>query len=116
MRALVPLSLRSRFLLLVLLGAVIPLGLVGYWLSRSARQSGERLVRERLEASLLDVVNSVGGQWGSHRSSLLDLAENGRLHVEANDRELRVRGVAVDAASVGKVLRAAVDAANAIRW
>jgi signal transduction histidine kinase len=76
MRALVPLSLRSRFLLLVLLGAVIPLGLVGFWLSRSARQSGERLVRERLEASLLDVVNSVGGQWVSHRASLLDLAEN----------------------------------------
>ncbi len=76
MRAPVPLSLRSRFLLLVLLGAVIPLGLVGYWLSRSARQSGERLVRERLEASLLEVVNSVGGQWGGHRSSLLDLAEN----------------------------------------
>ena len=76
MRTLVPLSLRSRFLLLVLLGALIPLGLVGYWLSRSARQSGERLVRERLEASLLDIVNSVGGQWASHRSLLLDLAEN----------------------------------------
>jgi signal transduction histidine kinase len=70
------LSLRSRFLLLVLLGAVIPLGLMGYWLSRSARQSGERLVRERLEASLLEIVNSVGSQWGGHRSALLDVAEH----------------------------------------
>jgi signal transduction histidine kinase len=77
MRKLVPLSLRSRFLLLVLLGALVPLALVGIWLSRSARQSGERLVRERLETSLLDVVNSVGSQWGSHRSSLLNLAESG---------------------------------------
>ena len=76
MRALVSLSLRSRFLLLVLLGVMIPLGLVGVWLSRSARQSGEDLVRERLEASLLDIVNSAGFRWQSHRSSLLDLAEN----------------------------------------
>jgi signal transduction histidine kinase len=59
-----------------LLGVIVPLGLVGVWLSRSTRQSGVNLVRERLEASLLDVVNSIGFQWGAHRAALLDLAEN----------------------------------------
>jgi len=110
MRAPVPLSLRSRFLLLVLLGAVIPLGLVGYWLSRSARQSGERLVRERLEASLLDVVNSVGGQWGGHRSTLLDLAENRVVLVALKEGRSLADGS--DAAAVGGLERAWTGAAD----
>ncbi len=76
MRTPASLSLRSRFLSLVLLGVIVPLGLVGVWLSRSTRQSGVNLVRERLEASLLDVVNSIGLQWAAHRTALLDLTED----------------------------------------
>ena len=49
------LSLRSRFLLVVVLGVVVPLGLVGLWLNTSARRSGEELVRSRLESSLLEL-------------------------------------------------------------
>jgi signal transduction histidine kinase len=63
----------------VLLGVIVPLGLVGVWLSRSTRQSGEDLVRHRLETSLLDIANSVGFQWGAHRAALLDMAENGAV-------------------------------------
>jgi signal transduction histidine kinase len=110
MRKLVPLSLRSRFLLLVLLGALVPLALVGIWLSRSARQSGERLVRERLETSLLDVVNSVGGQWGGHRSSLLNLAECGA--VLAALREGRSLTESSDAAALRELERAWAGAAD----
>jgi signal transduction histidine kinase len=106
----ISLSLRSRFLLLVLLGAVIPLGLVGYWLSRSARQSGEQLVRERLEASLLEIVNSVGSQWGSHRSALLDLAED--PVVVAAVREGRGLQESADAAALRRLERAWTAAAD----
>ena len=42
------LSLRSRVLLLVLIGVVLPLGLVGLWLNRSSERSGIALVKARL--------------------------------------------------------------------
>lgn len=106
----VSLSLRSRFLLLVLLGAVVPLGLVGYWLSRSARQSGEQLVRERLETSLLEIVNSVGSQWGGHRSALLDLAEDPA--VVAALREGRGLQESADAAALERLDRVWAAAAG----
>ncbi len=76
MRMLSPLSLRSRFLLLILLGVVLPLGAIGLWLTRSARRSGEDLVRARLEASLSETVEAAGWQWTLSQSALLDLADS----------------------------------------
>lgn len=75
MRTLSRLSLRSRFLLLVLLGAVLPLGAMGLWVARSARQSGEDLVRARLEESLSQTVEAAGRQWTLCQSVLLDLGD-----------------------------------------
>ncbi|UCC84344.1 MAG: HAMP domain-containing histidine kinase [Gemmatimonadota bacterium] len=75
MRMLSQLSLRSRFLLLVLLGAVLPLGAMGLWVARSARQSGEDLVRARLEESLSQTVEAAGRQWTLCQSVLLDLGD-----------------------------------------
>jgi signal transduction histidine kinase len=68
-------SLRSRILLLVLVGAVVPLGVVGLWLNRSSERSGVALVRARLTESLGDVVAAFGSQWSRNQSVLLDLAE-----------------------------------------
>lgn len=75
MRALSSLTLRSRVLVLVLVGAVIPLGIAGSWLADSARRSGEELVRERLNASLEELVLIIGKRWTVQRSTLLDLGD-----------------------------------------
>jgi two-component system sensor histidine kinase AtoS len=68
-------SLRSKFMLIVLVGAVLPLSLLGLWLTRTAERSGEELLRTRLETALGQIVNEVGLRWLSQRSELLRLAE-----------------------------------------
>ena len=45
-------SFRARILLIVFVLAVVPLGLLGVWLTRSAARSGEELLRNRLEEAL----------------------------------------------------------------
>ncbi len=67
-------SLRSRILILVLLGVVLPLGLVGLWLTDSTRRSGEELVRERLAEALEELVQTTGSRWTGHRAAVLNLA------------------------------------------
>ena len=62
------LSLRSKFLLIVLVGAVLPLALLGFWLTRTAERSGEELLRARLETALGQLVDEVGLRWLSQRS------------------------------------------------
>ncbi len=68
-------SLRGRFLLVVLLGVVVPLGLVGLWLNSLARRSGEELVRSRLESSLEELAERIGLGWPTRLSLLLDLTD-----------------------------------------
>jgi signal transduction histidine kinase len=69
------LSLRSKFILIVLGGAVLPLALLGVWLNQTAERSGEQLLRTRLEASLSEIVDGIGLRWLSRRSQLLRVAE-----------------------------------------
>jgi len=69
------LSLRSKFILIVLGGAVLPLALLGVWLNQTAERSGERLLRGRLESSLADVAEDVGLRWLSVRGEILRIAE-----------------------------------------
>lgn len=69
-------SLRSRFLLVVLIGVLLPLSLVGLWIIRTAERSGEALLRVRLEASLDDIVHAAGTNWVGRRSDLLGLVED----------------------------------------
>jgi len=70
------LTLRSKFILVLAFGAVLPLGVVGYWLARSTQRSGEQLLQARLEASLEDLANEIRRSWVDHRSHLLDIAEH----------------------------------------
>ncbi len=70
------LTLRTKFVLVVLLGAVLPLGLVGYWLTQATERSGEELLRGRLEETLDRLVRDMGVKWAGLRSNLLDLAEH----------------------------------------
>ncbi len=69
------LGLRTRFLLLLFLGAVLPLGMVGWWLTRTTKKSGEELLYTRLEQTLNEIVYTVGRNWVARRSDLLRLAE-----------------------------------------
>jgi signal transduction histidine kinase len=69
------LSLRSRLLLLILLGVVLPLGLLGLFVNNTARRTGIELVHLRLQEALAETVEEFGRQWIQHRSLLLDLAE-----------------------------------------
>lgn len=75
-RASLPLTLRTRFLLVVFLGVILPLAVVGIWLTGSTRSSGEALLRSRLGESLRATVEDVGYRWVDQRAALLRLAEN----------------------------------------
>jgi hypothetical protein len=70
------LSLRTRLFLIVLLGAVLPLAIVGVWLARSAARSGEALLRDRLAQSLRRVATDIGDRWVAQRSDLITLGEH----------------------------------------
>jgi signal transduction histidine kinase len=74
-----PLSLRGKFTLIVLGGAVLPLALLGSWLTRTAERSGEALLRDRLETSITEIVSETGLRWIALRSQLTDLAEHPAL-------------------------------------
>jgi signal transduction histidine kinase len=71
-----PSSLRSRFLLVILLGVITPLAAAGLWLARTTRSSGEALLRARIEESLGEAVRIVADNWMTYRTRLLDLAQD----------------------------------------
>jgi signal transduction histidine kinase len=83
--------LRTAFLVVVLAGVVLPLGLAGLWLAGTTKRSAETLVRGRLAETLAEMVPGVGERWSVQRSRLLELGDSPAL-VEAadNGRELRV--------------------------
>ncbi len=68
-------SLRAKFLLVIVFGVVVPLAIVGLWLTRATERSGRALLRARLDAALVQVVNEVSARWVVVRSGLLDIAE-----------------------------------------
>lgn len=70
------LSFRARILLIVFGVAVMPLGLLGLWLTRSAARSGEELARSRLEGSLDETTTHLLSHWIRQRSALLFLTED----------------------------------------
>jgi signal transduction histidine kinase len=67
--------LRTKLVLIVLGGAVLPLALLGLWLNQTAERSGERLLRERLEISLAEIAEGVGLRWLVVRGEILRIAE-----------------------------------------
>lgn len=69
------LSLRAKIAVIVLLGAVVPLGLVGAWLADGVRRSGDAILQARLDSSLAIAARDVGGTWVRRRSALLSITE-----------------------------------------
>src|SRR5262249_15475621 len=72
-------SLRVKFLGIVLGAALAPLVLLGVWLTRSAERSGERLLHTRLDTALSRISRDVGFRWVRERSALLTVAESPEL-------------------------------------
>lgn len=89
------LGLRTGFLLVVLLGAIVPLGLLGVWLVQRTERSAESLVRARLAETLDGVVTSVARSWTRTRADLLRLAETGAVQAGLRDPEGPILPVAL---------------------
>jgi signal transduction histidine kinase len=77
-RALLPASIRGRFLLVVFFAAVVPLALIGVWLTQSVVRAGEDLLRSELDQSLQRVAAGVETRW-SYRSGDLALLTNNEV-------------------------------------
>ncbi len=88
-------SFRVRILLIVLLASVVPLALVGLWLTGTALRSGERLLEQRLEQGVSETVSVVTVRWTQLRSALLSLAESPQVNAALNNpREAAPAGAA----------------------
>jgi signal transduction histidine kinase len=70
------LTVGGRFLVIVLLAAVLPLAAAGAWLTRDAGRAGQALLEERMATTLQGLADEVGAEWLRARSRLLDLAES----------------------------------------
>ena len=69
-------SLRAKFLLIVLLGAVLPLAIVGWWLTGTAVRSGRALLRGQLEAAVGGIASDARAKWTLREGELQLLANN----------------------------------------
>ncbi len=69
-------TLRAHILSIVLFGAVLPLALVGAWLTRGGVRSGEDLLHRQLDASIENVMRVAVRRWEDRRADLLMLAES----------------------------------------
>jgi signal transduction histidine kinase len=73
-------SLRTRLLLVIFGGAILPLALLGLWLAGGAERSGAVLLAERLDSSLQRAAEELAPRWIALRSGALDVAESPALH------------------------------------
>jgi signal transduction histidine kinase len=62
--------------LIVALGAVLPLALVGLWLTRSAQRSGTELLRTQIEHAASAIAAEIDGRWALRAGELQLLAGN----------------------------------------
>lgn len=69
-------SFRARILTVVVAASVVPLALVGLWLTRSAVRSSDRFLQDRLDTALEETVLLVSTQWTQLRSQILFFGED----------------------------------------
>lgn len=69
-------SLRTRLLLAMFGGAILPLALLGLWLAHSAERSGEVLLAQKLDATLERIAREMAPRWSRVRSDVLTIAES----------------------------------------
>lgn len=113
------LSFRARVLLLVLAVGLVPLGLLGLWITRTVPRSGERFLQTRLEEGLRSTVSHVGTRWVQQRSEILSLVDAAASHAAVLRGEAAGAGAvppdvaaafsSLDPAAVAAVVRDADD-------
>ncbi len=69
-------SLRGRVILVVLGAAVVPLALIGFFVTSSISRAGESLLRSELEESRARIAAAIEDRWGYRRADLGLLASN----------------------------------------
>jgi signal transduction histidine kinase len=69
-------SLRTKFLLIVLLGAVLPLAFVGWWLTNTAARSGRELLQNQLTEAVTGIAADAHTMWTLRDGELQLLANN----------------------------------------
>ena len=69
-------SLRGQLIRLVLVGAVLPMGLVGWWLTRTAVRSAEGRLSAQLDSSMDVIVHGIEQEWPLRKGELAMLADN----------------------------------------
>jgi signal transduction histidine kinase len=89
-------SFRARILVVVVAASVVPLALVGLWLTGSAVRSSDRFLQDRLEVALEETVSLVAGEWTQLRSQILFFAED-----PAVQRVLGVEGQLIQPSEAG---------------
>ncbi len=72
-------TLRNKLLLAIFAGSIVPLALVGLWLTLSARNSGEVLLASRLDESLQRIALQLGPRWAVVRSEIISLSESPQI-------------------------------------
>ena len=108
-------TLRAELLGIVLVAVVAPLALLGLWLARGTADAGERLLRDRLNATLDVVVRDVGERWVTTRGALLELAD----HAVVRTALAGVHGPGVEAQRIlGSEVREVIvrDTLGVERW
>ena len=75
------LPLRARIMAIVVVGAILPLALIGAWLTASAARSGRALLRSELDSSLAEVSQRITDRWQYREADLSLLANNEPAHV-----------------------------------
>jgi signal transduction histidine kinase len=71
-----PLSLRARFVAIVLAGAILPLAIVGFWLARSSVDTTADRLQAQLQAELERLRAEIERRWQYRLGDILLLAEN----------------------------------------
>jgi two-component system, NtrC family, sensor histidine kinase HydH len=84
----VPRSLAARFLTIALGGVLLPLALVGFWLSRSAERAGITLLRTQLSDAAEVLTNRVTARWVLRDGELQLLARNSSAVALLRGRDL----------------------------
>ena len=75
-RRTLPSTIRTQLLGIVLLGAVLPLALIGFWLTRSAVGSGEALLDQQLATAVDGIKRVIAVHWEYRAGELQLLAVN----------------------------------------
>jgi signal transduction histidine kinase len=81
------LRLRTRVMLLVVLGGILPLGVVAAALAAGTLRSAESLLRQRLAEAAREAAIGIARQWVSERSPLFEFAESRAVQLAVADSD-----------------------------